>query len=202
MRRRTWRLPAAFCEKISAESRRATFPPSYRRPSMDSDVTTSKLHVPVATNNRGSLLYELQAQYEAVRDSTDDRGDVESYQAIDKRLRDAFRWLERAITYLNGIKPSIDHRFDLGYGFAFDSPRFAHGSVGQHERRIRRLSGARRDQRLLRDFGIQAAVDRGRPGMGVVCREDAWMRSGCSTITAASKNLTARCAKASFQSRL
>jgi hypothetical protein len=103
---------------------------------MDSDVTTSKLRVPVATNNRGSLLHELRAQYEAVRESTDDRGDIESYQAIDKRLRNAFRWLERAITYLNGIKPSIDHRFDLGYGFAFDSPRFSHGSVGQHERRI------------------------------------------------------------------
>ena len=103
---------------------------------MDSDVTTSKLRVPVATNNRGSLLQELRAQYEAVRESTDDHRDVESYQAIDKRMRTAFRWLERAITYLNGIKPSIDHRFDLGYGFAFDSPRFAHGSVGQHERRI------------------------------------------------------------------
>ncbi len=104
---------------------------------MDSDVMTSKQHAPIATSNRGSLLYELQAQYKAVRDSTDDRGDVESYQEIDKRLRDAFRWLERAITYLNGIKPSIDHRFDLGYGFAFDSPRFAHGSVGQQERRTR-----------------------------------------------------------------
>ena len=34
------------------------------------------------------------------------------------------------------MKPPIDHRFDLGYGFSFDSPRFAHGSVGQHERRI------------------------------------------------------------------
>jgi hypothetical protein len=103
---------------------------------MDSDVTTSKLRVPVAISNRGSLLHELRAQYEAVRESTDDHGDVENYQAIDKRLRNAFRWLERAITYLNGIKPSINHRFDLGYGFAFDSPRFSQGSVGQHERRI------------------------------------------------------------------
>ena len=104
---------------------------------MDSDVTTSKLHVPVAINSRDSLLYELRAQYEAVRESTDDRRDVESYRAIDKSLRDAFRWLERAMTYLNVIKPSIDHRFDLGYGFAFDSPRFARGSVEQQERRTR-----------------------------------------------------------------
>ena len=104
---------------------------------MDSDVTISKLRVPVATANRGSLLQELRVQYEAVRESTDDPGYVESFQAIDARLREAFRWLEKAITYLNGLKPPIEHRFDLGYGYVFDSPRFAHGSVGQHERRIR-----------------------------------------------------------------
>ena len=87
-------------------------------------------------NRRGSLLDELRTQYEAVHEPADDRGDVESFHAIDARLRKAFRWLEKAITYLNGLKPSIDHRFDLGYGYAFDSPRFGHGSVGQHERRI------------------------------------------------------------------
>jgi len=85
---------------------------------------------------QGSLLDELRVQYEAVRESTPEHSDVESYQAIDARLRKAFRWLEQAITYLNGLKPPIDHRFDLGYGFVFDSPRFARGSVGQHERRI------------------------------------------------------------------
>jgi len=87
-------------------------------------------------NRRGSLLDELRSQYEAVHEPADDRGDVESFQAIDVRLRKAFRWLEQAITYLNGLKPPIDHRFDLGYGYVFDSPRFARGSVGQHERRI------------------------------------------------------------------
>lgn len=35
------------------------------------------------------------------------------------------------------IKPTIQHRFDLGYGYAFDSPRFAEGSVSQQQRRIR-----------------------------------------------------------------
>jgi hypothetical protein len=84
----------------------------------------------------GSLLDKLRVQYEAVRESPNEHGDVESFQAIDARLRKAFRWLEQAITYLNGLKPPIDHRFDLGYGFVFDSPRFARGSVGQHERRI------------------------------------------------------------------
>ena len=88
-------------------------------------------------NKRGSLLDELRIGYEAVQEPTDDHGGVESFEAIDARLREAFRWLEKAITYLNGLKPPIEHRFDLGYGYAFDSPRFAHGSVGQQLRRIR-----------------------------------------------------------------
>jgi hypothetical protein len=87
-------------------------------------------------NKRDSLLDELRIQYEAVHESADERGDVENFEAIDARMRKAFRWLERAITYLNGLKPPIEHKFDLGYGYVFDSPRFAHGSVGQHERRI------------------------------------------------------------------
>ena len=87
-------------------------------------------------NQRGSLLDELRTQYEAVYESAHERDDAENFQAIDGRLRKAFRWLEKAITYLNGLKPPIDHRFDLGYGFVFDSPRFAGGSVGQHERHI------------------------------------------------------------------
>jgi hypothetical protein len=84
----------------------------------------------------GSLLNELRAQYEAVREPTNARPEVESIDAIDGRMRKAFRWLEQAITYLNGLKPRIDHRFDLGYGFVFDAPRFRHGSVDQQERRI------------------------------------------------------------------
>jgi hypothetical protein len=87
-------------------------------------------------DKRRSLLDELRVQYEAVHESADEHSDVESFQAIDARLRKAFRWLEKALTYLNGIKPPIDHRFDLGHGFVFESPRFAHGSVGMHEHRI------------------------------------------------------------------
>jgi hypothetical protein len=83
-----------------------------------------------------SLLDELRIQYEAARESTEEPADVEGYQAIDARLRKAFRWLEKAMTYLNGLKPAIDHRFDVGHGFVFESPRFGHGSVGMHERRI------------------------------------------------------------------
>jgi len=87
-------------------------------------------------NKPGSLLDELRTQYEAARESADEHGDVESFQAIDARMRKGFRWLEKAVTYLNGLKPAIAHRFDLGHGLVFDSPRFAHGSVGQHEHRI------------------------------------------------------------------
>src|SRR5262245_52095846 len=95
---------------------------------------TDRSEVPM--NKPSSLLDELRTQYEAAHESTDEHAGVESFQAIDARLRKAFRWLEKAITYLNGIKPSIGHRFDLGHGFVFESPRFGHGSVGMHERRI------------------------------------------------------------------
>src|SRR6478672_9152642 len=86
--------------------------------------------------NPVSLLDELRTQYETARQSTHPSPDVETFQQIDARMRKAFRWLEKAITYLDGLKPAIEHRFDLGHGLVFESPRFGHGSVGQHERRI------------------------------------------------------------------
>src|SRR5215471_8084791 len=89
-----------------------------------------------AMNRPASLLDELRTQYEAARDTSEEHSNVESYQAIDARLRKAFRWLEKAMTYLSGLKPPINHRFDVGHGFVFDSPRFGHGSVGMHEHRI------------------------------------------------------------------
>jgi len=86
--------------------------------------------------NPTSLLDDLRAQYESARQSTHPHTDVEAFQAIDARMRKSFRWLEKAITYLDGIKPAIQHTFDLGHGLVFESPRFDRGSVGQHERRI------------------------------------------------------------------
>ena len=76
-------------------------------------------------NRPASFLDELRRQYEAARETTEEHTNVESYQAIDARLRKAFRWLEKAMTYLSGLKPPINHRFDVG-----------HGSVGMHEHRI------------------------------------------------------------------
>ena len=86
--------------------------------------------------DRSSLLDELRTQYEAARQSATDHSNVEGFRDIDARMRKAFRWLEKAVTYLDGLKPAVDHRFDLGHGLVFESPRFGHGSVGQHERRI------------------------------------------------------------------
>jgi len=88
-------------------------------------------------NSPVSLLDDLRTQYEAARETTaHEHADVESFQAIAARLRKAFRWLEKAVTYLSGLKPPIEHRFDLGHGLVFESPRFKNGSVGQHEHRI------------------------------------------------------------------
>ena len=86
--------------------------------------------------DKPSLLDELRTQYEAARQVPHERPYVEGFQQIDARMRKAFRWLEKAIAYLDGLKPPINHRFDLGHGMVFDAPRFGRGFVGQHERRI------------------------------------------------------------------
>ena len=87
-------------------------------------------------SDRPSLLDELRAQYEAARQSPHEHADVPGFQAIDAQLRKAFRWLEKAVAYLDGLKPPIEHRFDLGHGLVFESPRLGRAYVGQHERRI------------------------------------------------------------------
>src|SRR5436190_24402281 len=86
--------------------------------------------------DRPSLLDELRTEYEAARQVTPAHADVESFQQIDTRMRKAFRWLEKAVAYLDGLKPPIEHRFDLGHGLVFESPRLGRAYVGQHERRI------------------------------------------------------------------
>ena len=63
-----------------------------------------------------SLLDELRTEYEAARQVSPAHADVEGFQQIDARMRKAFRWLEKAIAYLDGLKPAINHRFDLGHG--------------------------------------------------------------------------------------
>ena len=83
-----------------------------------------------------SILDELRTQYEAARVSHHDHSDVEGYEQINARLRKAYTWLDKAFSYLDGVKPAIDHRFDMGHGLVFEDTRFGRGYVGQHERRI------------------------------------------------------------------
>ena len=83
-----------------------------------------------------SLLDELRSEYEQSCRSSHERADVEGFHDIDARMRKAFRWLEKAIAYLGGIKRPIEHVFDLGHGVAFEAPRFGRGYVAQHTRRI------------------------------------------------------------------
>jgi hypothetical protein len=83
-----------------------------------------------------SLLDELRTQYEAARTSPHQHSEVEGYEEINKRMRAAFAYLEKAVNYLDGLKPPIEHRFDLGHGLVFEAPKFGRGYVGQHTMRI------------------------------------------------------------------
>ena len=71
-----------------------------------------------------------------MRKSHDDHAEVPGFEEINAQMRKAFRWLEKAIAYLDGLKPPIAHVFDLGQGLVFESPRINRCYVGQHERRI------------------------------------------------------------------
>jgi len=86
--------------------------------------------------NPPSILDELRTQYEASRTATHENADVEGYQEINARLHKVFAYLEKVVNYLDGLKPSIEHRFDLGHGLIFEAPRFGRGYVGQHTTRI------------------------------------------------------------------
>jgi len=83
-----------------------------------------------------SILDELRTQYEAARTSEHTHSDVEGFEQINARLRKAYQWLDKAFAYLDGVKPAIAHRFDVGHGVVFEETKFGRGYVGQHERRI------------------------------------------------------------------
>ena len=83
-----------------------------------------------------SLLDELRTQYEAARTSPHQPSEVEGFEELNKRMREVFAYLEKAVSYLDGLKPPIEHRFDLGHGLVFEAPKFGRGYVGQHTMRI------------------------------------------------------------------
>ena len=79
----------------------------------------------MAATERSSLLDELRQQYKP-RPS----------RRRPTRSRISNRSTRDCATPSAGSN-TIEHRFDLGYGYAFESPRFSHGSVSQQQRRIR-----------------------------------------------------------------
>jgi hypothetical protein len=87
-----------------------------------------------------SFLDALRNEYETVQHTPTAHTAVEESKVIDARMRKSFRWLEKAITYLNTIKSPIQHRFNLGHGIVFESPRFERGVVGQHTQNMRGFS--------------------------------------------------------------
>jgi hypothetical protein len=84
-----------------------------------------------------SFLDVLRSEYETVQHTPTASMAVEDYKVIDARMRKSFRWLEKAVTYLNAIKSPIQHRFKLGHGIGFESPRFERGVLGQHTQNMR-----------------------------------------------------------------
>ena len=115
----------------------------------DTDVATKPLP-------RRVLLDELRAQYEAAAAASHQDMPVEDFESIDARLRKSFRWLEQAVTYLNTLKPAIDHTYDLGHGFVFAGPRFSHGSVALRERRLRGFP-------VVEEIGVYYDIAAARP---------------------------------------
>jgi hypothetical protein len=87
-----------------------------------------------------SFLDALRTEYETVQHFPTADEAVEEPKVIDARMRKSFRWLEKAITYLNTIKSPIAHRFNLRHGIVFESPRFERGVVGQHTQTVRGFS--------------------------------------------------------------
>jgi len=86
-----------------------------------------------------TFLDALRNEYETVQHKPP-ADEVEESRVIDARMRKSFRWLEKAITYLNAIKSPIAHRFNLGHGIGFESPHFERGVVGQHTQNVRGFS--------------------------------------------------------------
>lgn len=87
-----------------------------------------------------TFLDQLRNEYETVQRSRHDEIDVEGFDVIGARMSKSFRWLEKAVSYLNDIKSPVNHRFNLGHGLRFESTRFGRGFVGQHKCNIRGFS--------------------------------------------------------------
>ena len=124
-----------------------------------------------------------------------------SFQQIDARPAQGISLARKGSDLPDGLKPAIDHRFDLGHGLVFESPRFGHGSVGQHEHRIVGFP-------VLDEINIYYEISASKPLTLEVasgeCGQSRKRRSttpDCSTRAAASRTPAERCASARFRCR-
>ena len=131
--------------------------------------------------------------------ATDDRCDVESFEAIDARMRKAFRWLEQAITYLNGLEAAdraqVRPGLRLRLRFAAVRARFGRTARAPHPSAIPVLEAIDVYYEIA---AVEASRDRGGAAGGSRSPRRPSMHSGCNTPAAAWRNPTGRCASASF----
>jgi hypothetical protein len=81
--------------------------------------------------NKPSLLEQLRERSDALRqqESSVRRPTREDYRETDRRLLQAFRWLDEALGHLEVIRPIVAHRFQIEPVLTIASPRYERGFV-------------------------------------------------------------------------
>ncbi|MGZ5041775.1 MAG: hypothetical protein ACXWHZ_18430, partial [Usitatibacter sp.] len=84
----------------------------------------------------GSLLESLRTQADALRVQGEAarKPAEEAIRDMDRRLWQAFRWLDEALGHLDVIQPQVEHRFRLGNLLEIERPKFEHGFVSFRRR--------------------------------------------------------------------
>jgi hypothetical protein len=84
---------------------------------------------------KSSFLQQLRDKSGAVRaQDSATRPVEETLLDIDRRLWQAYRWLEEAVGHLEVIHPAVAHRFQLGNILTLDRPQFERGFVSFRRR--------------------------------------------------------------------
>jgi hypothetical protein len=81
--------------------------------------------------HKPSLLEQLRERSDALRqeDAASRRPSRDEYRELDRRLLQAFRWLEEALGHLEVIRPVVAHRFEIQPVLTIASPRYEKGFV-------------------------------------------------------------------------
>ena len=92
----------------------------------------------MSESSKPSLLEQLREKSAALRahDVASRRPVEESLLDIDRRLWQAFRWLDEAIGHLEVIQPAVAHKFELGTVLTLDRPQFERGFVSFRRRAL------------------------------------------------------------------